>query len=75
MLQQRFGMVIPQGAINVRLLPSTSGAVLGSTGMTLAVIGQNANASGFRVDYAGRAGWVSASAVEVVFLPDNLPVE
>lgn len=74
-LQQRFGVVIPLGAINVRQRPSTSGAVLSSTAMTLAVTGQNADASWFRVDYAGQAGWVSASAVEIVFLPDDLPVE
>lgn len=74
-VQQQFGVASLAGTTNIRQRPSSSSAVIASTELPLAVLAQNADASWYKVDYSEQIGWVAASVVEIVFLPESLPTE
>ncbi len=72
---QNFGVVRPSGKTNIRQRPSASSGVVANTDTPLPVIATNADGSWYKVVVSGQEGWVAASVVRVVYLPDSLPVE
>ena len=72
---QTFGVVRPSGKTNIRQRPSANSGVVANTDTPLPVIATNADRSWYQVMVSGQMGWVAASVVRVVYLPDSLPVE
>lgn len=71
----RSGLVMPYSGANVRVRPSASGSIVFSTREMLAVSAQTADGQWFKVFSPDGEGWVAAEAVEIIEMPDGVPVE
>jgi hypothetical protein len=58
--------------VNVRRSPD--GSVIGAARQSL-VFDQNADGSWFKVSFEDGFGRVAASVVDIIFLPEDLPIE
>lgn len=75
----QYGFVMASGftaarPISVNVRRSPNGSVIGAASQSL-VFAQNTDASWFKVSFEDGFGWVAASVVDVIFLPEGLPVE
>ena len=65
--------------VNVRGLPSTSGALLGTlrAGQSVPIVGRNASGTWWRIDRDGLVGWVSAAFAHIQYGADlsQIPVQ
>lgn len=71
----RSGLVLASSPVNVRHLPSANSRVEFSVEDSLAVSARTADGQWFKVFYGEQIGWVSASAVNVLAMPADIPVE
>jgi len=66
--------VIRASSKNIRRKPNTTAVILGTADGVFEVIGRTTKGDWYQVIYGDGTGWIAASVVNVVLMPDDIPI-